>query len=97
MKDAAEETAGGNTRLVERLREQAAASGSRCCSRSPSGSRRRTRPPARRCSLDAVTAGYAPGRPALRDLSFTATGPERVAMTGPYGSGKSALLALVAG
>jgi ATPase subunit of ABC transporter with duplicated ATPase domains len=47
--------------------------------------------------LDAVTAGYQPGRPVLRDLSFAITGPERIAVSGPNGSGKTTLLALVAG
>ena len=47
--------------------------------------------------LDHVTAGYAEGRPIIRDLSLTVTGPERIAITGPNGSGKSTLLALVAG
>jgi len=36
-------------------------------------------------------------RPVLRDLSFTLTGPERVAVTGPNGAGKSTLLRLAAG
>src|SRR5262249_43980622 len=44
-----------------------------------------------------VTAGYEPGRPIIRDLSFTMTGPERVAVTGPNGAGKTTLLALIAG
>ena len=47
--------------------------------------------------LDQVTAGYAPGRPVIRELSLAVTGPERIAVTGPNGSGKSTLLALVAG
>lgn len=48
-------------------------------------------------ALDHVTAGYAPDRPVIRDVSFTITGPERVTIAGPNGSGKSTLLALVAG
>ncbi|MBP0652030.1 ATP-binding cassette domain-containing protein, partial [Mycobacterium tuberculosis] len=47
--------------------------------------------------LDGVTAGYAPGRPVLRDVSLDLVGPERVAVTGPNGAGKSTLLALVTG
>ena len=48
-------------------------------------------------ALDDVTAGYAVGQPVIRGLSLTITGPERVAITGPNGVGKSTLLALVAG
>lgn len=48
-------------------------------------------------TLDAVTAGHAPDRPVLRDISLTISGPERVAITGANGSGKSTLLRLIAG
>ena len=48
-------------------------------------------------ALDAVTAGYEPDRPIVRNLSFAITGPERVALTGPNGSGKTTVLALVGG
>jgi ATPase subunit of ABC transporter with duplicated ATPase domains len=48
-------------------------------------------------SVDAVTVGYEPDQPVVRDLSFTITGPERVAVIGPNGSGKSTLLSLIAG
>jgi ATPase subunit of ABC transporter with duplicated ATPase domains len=48
-------------------------------------------------AIDAATVGYQPGRPVLRDLSFTLTGPERVAVAGPNGSGKTTLLALATG
>jgi ATPase subunit of ABC transporter with duplicated ATPase domains len=47
--------------------------------------------------LEAVTAGHAPGRPVIRDLSFTITGPERIAVVGPNGAGKTTLVALIAG
>jgi len=47
--------------------------------------------------LDAVTAGYRPGFPVLRDLSLAIIGPERIAITGPNGSGKTTLLSLVTG
>jgi ATPase subunit of ABC transporter with duplicated ATPase domains len=47
--------------------------------------------------LEDVTAGYAPGRLIVSDLTFTITGPERIAITGPNGSGKTTVLALIAG
>jgi len=47
--------------------------------------------------LDAVTGGHDPAHPVIRDLSLTVTGPERIAITGPNGSGKTSLLALIAG
>ncbi|MDH2345119.1 ABC-F family ATP-binding cassette domain-containing protein [Bradyrhizobium sp. SSUT77] len=47
--------------------------------------------------LDRVSAGYQPEQPVLRDLSLTIVGPERVAVVGPNGSGKTALLKLIAG
>ena len=47
--------------------------------------------------MDGVTAGYRPDRPVIRALSFTMTGPERVAVTGPNGAGKTTFLALVTG
>ncbi len=47
--------------------------------------------------LDRVSAGYRPGQPILRDLSFSIVGPERVAIVGPNGSGKTTLLKLIAG
>jgi ATPase subunit of ABC transporter with duplicated ATPase domains len=48
-------------------------------------------------SLDAVTAGYGNDAPPIRDLSFSISGPERVAIVGPNGSGKTTLLKLIAG
>ncbi len=47
--------------------------------------------------LEGVTAGYAPGRPIIHDLSLALIGPERVAIAGPNGSGKTTLLALITG
>jgi len=47
--------------------------------------------------VDAVTAGYEPEHPILREQSLLICGPERIAITGPNGSGKSTLLALIGG
>jgi ATPase subunit of ABC transporter with duplicated ATPase domains len=47
--------------------------------------------------MDAASAGFEPARPIIRDLSFVITGPERIAVTGPNGSGKTTFLALVTG
>jgi ABC-type bacteriocin/lantibiotic exporter with double-glycine peptidase domain len=44
-----------------------------------------------------VSVGYEPDRPIIEDLSLTITGPERVAIVGSNGSGKTTVLALVTG
>lgn len=48
-------------------------------------------------AFDHVTGGYDPQRPVVRDVSFSIVGPERVAVTGPNGSGKTTVLRLAAG
>jgi ATPase subunit of ABC transporter with duplicated ATPase domains len=48
-------------------------------------------------SLNGVTAGYNPGHPVIRDLSFSIFGPQRLALAGPNGSGKTTLLKAIAG
>jgi ATPase subunit of ABC transporter with duplicated ATPase domains len=45
--------------------------------------------------LDRLTGGPVPGSPIVRDLSLSITGPERVAITGPNGSGKTTVLRLI--
>ncbi|NEU94949.1 ABC-F family ATP-binding cassette domain-containing protein [Bradyrhizobium uaiense] len=47
--------------------------------------------------IEAADAGYTADAPILRDLTFSISGPERVAITGPNGAGKTTLLKLVSG
>lgn len=47
-------------------------------------------------TFDAVTFGYDPARPVLRDITFTAAAGTTTAVVGPSGAGKSTLLALAA-
>lgn len=104
MKDRSEGTSGQNARLAETRRAQAA--------EAVADARERieilqplsvTLAPTRLAAgktvlaMESVSVGYEPGRPVLRDLSFTLAGPERVAVMGPNGAGKTTLLALVAG
>ncbi|HVK07822.1 MAG TPA: ATP-binding cassette domain-containing protein, partial [Gemmataceae bacterium] len=100
----AEDTGGGNARLADRRRERAlgaaAAAGERIEVLKPLVvNLPPTNLPAGKVvvALDGVTGGYEPGRAVVRDLSFTLTGPERVAVTGPNGSGKTTVLGLVTG
>ena len=104
LKDRSEDTAGGNARLAERLREQALEAAATARERievlQPLTVRLPpTHLPATKTALrlEAVTAGYEPDRPVIQELSLTITGPERVAVTGPNGCGKTTLLALVTG
>ncbi|QEL16321.1 ABC-F family ATP-binding cassette domain-containing protein [Limnoglobus roseus] len=104
MKDRAEDATGGNARLAERLREQAAAAAAAAREtveilqpltvKLPP-----TNLPAGKTVLrvEGLVAGYEPERPLIRDVTFAITGPERVAVTGPNGSGKTTLLAVLAG
>lgn len=48
-------------------------------------------------SVADLTGGYDPSRPLIRCLSFSVTGPERLAIVGPNGAGKTTLLKLIAG
>jgi len=45
--------------------------------------------------VEAVSAGWTPGRTAVRDVSFDLVPGARIALTGPSGSGKSTIAALL--
>lgn len=47
--------------------------------------------------LEAISGGHDTRRPIIRDFSLTMTGPERVAITGANGRGKTTLLDLIVG
>src|SRR5262249_12566843 len=47
-------------------------------------------------AFERVSFAYAPGRPALRDVSLTAAPGEVVALVGPSGAGKTTLVSLLA-
>jgi ATPase subunit of ABC transporter with duplicated ATPase domains len=104
MKDRSEASGGEAARLAERRRAQAlqdaAAARERIEVLQPlSVLLPSTGLPAGKTVLrmDAVSAGFVPGRPVLHDLSLTVVGPERIAVTGPNGSGKTTLLSLLTG
>jgi ATPase subunit of ABC transporter with duplicated ATPase domains len=103
-KDRSEDTSGATARLADRQRAQA--------SEAAASARKRieilqplavvlppTHLPASKSvlTIDAVSVGYEPDRPIIKNLSFAITGPERVAVIGPNGSGKTTFLALIAG
>ncbi len=104
LKDRSEDTSGGNARLAERRRAQALEAAATARERIEILQPLSVAIPSTGLAagkivliVDAVTAGYPPGTPVLRDLSLTVTGPERLAVTGPNGSGKTTLLALITG
>ncbi|MDR9776844.1 ABC-F family ATP-binding cassette domain-containing protein [Rhizobium hidalgonense] len=104
MKERSETTGGDNARLAERRRAQALDEAKAAREKIEilqplSGTLPPTGLPASKIvlKLDGVTAGYRPGEPVIRDLSFDVTGPERIAVTGGNGSGKTTLLSLITG
>lgn len=103
-KDRAEKTTGEQARLAERLSEQARAAADAARQRLEvvpplTVELPRTHLPSGKLVLEiaAVTAGYEPARPILRNLTFRIAGPERAAIVGPNGSGKTTLLSLLTG
>ncbi|MEJ6784726.1 ABC-F family ATP-binding cassette domain-containing protein [Aminobacter sp. Piv2-1] len=104
LKNRAENSSGENVRLAERQRVQAEADAAAARERIevlqplsvvlPSTGLPSTKAVLR---IDGLTAGYEPGRPVISDFSLGLTGPERVAVGGGNGTGKSTLLKAIAG
>jgi len=103
-KNKSEATSGAHARLAERRRTEAQAAARDARERIEilqpfSISLPPTELPAGRAvlAIDSVSVGYRPGQPIIRDLSLTITGPERIALTGSNGSGKTTFLHLITG
>lgn len=103
-KDRSEDTGGQTARLATARQAQAAAAVAAARDRievlqpfsvalAPTGL------PARKevLTVDQMTAGYDRHHPIIRDLSFSIVGPERVAIVGPNGVGKTTLLKVIGG
>ncbi|MDC9824369.1 ABC-F family ATP-binding cassette domain-containing protein [Devosia sp. ZB163] len=104
MKNNSENTSGEQARLGERRRATASVALAEAKAEievlqpmsvklEPSGLSRGTTV----LQLDRLTGGPIPGQPIIRDLGLKVTGPERVAITGPNGTGKTTLLRLITG
>lgn len=104
LKMRSEETSGAHARLAEDRQGEAQAAAAAARSRIEvlqplSVTLASTGLPEGRMVMDLsrASAGYSTDAPLLRDLSFTVTGPERIAICGANGSGKTTLLHLIAG
>lgn len=104
MQDRSEASGGNNARLAERRRTQALDDAASARERIEVLQPLTVALPPTRLSagktvlkIERLIAGYDPERPIIRDLSFALTGPERIAVTGPNGTGKTTLLAVITG
>jgi ATPase subunit of ABC transporter with duplicated ATPase domains len=100
----AEVTSGGQVKLAERRRGEAAAEAAAARERIEVLAPLSATPPSTGLAsgkevlrLENVCAGYAPDQPLVCGFSLTITGPERVAIGGANGSGKTTLLKVIAG
>lgn len=104
LKMRSETTGGNNARLAEDRQSQARMAAETARARIEvlqplSVTLASTGLPAGRTVLEVTdaSAGYVADAPVLRHLSFSVTGPERIAIRGPNGCGKTTLLQLIAG
>ena len=104
LKNRAENTSGENNRLAEHRRAQAEMDAAAARERvevlqSISLKLPSTCLPSSKAVLriDRMTAGYEPGRPVIRDFSLDLVGPERIAVSGGNGTGKTTLLRAISG
>lgn len=103
-KQRAENTAGQESRLAHRQQDQAKQELDEARSKVGRTKRLSVRLPSAHLPagrsvlvFDRVNGGYEPRHPVVRNLSFSITGPERIAITGSNGSGKSTVLKLALG
>ena len=104
LKDQSENTSGENARQADRRRAQALAEAAAARERieilQPFSV---TLPPTGLPSnktilrIERASVGYEQDRPVISDFSLIMTGPERLALSGPNGSGKTTVLALATG